>query len=129
MYCSRFGVPREILTDQGANFTSKLLSELCRMLHIHPIRTTPYHPKTDGLVERFNKTLKSMLRKAAISEGKDWDKMVPYLLFTYREVGQSSTGFSPFELVYGRSVCGHLDVLKETWEAEVDTSESVVSMC
>ena len=127
VYCSRFGVPREILTDQGANFTSKLLSELYGMLHIHLIRTTPYHPHTDGLVERFNKTLKSMLRKAAIYEGKDWDKMVPYLLFAYREVEQSSTGFSPFELVYGRSVCGPLDVLKEMWEAEEDTSESVVS--
>ncbi len=99
VYCLRFGVPQEILTDQGSNFTSKLLAELYRMLHIHPIRTTPYHPQTDGLVERFNKTLKSMLRKAAISEGKDWDKMVPYLLFAYREVEQSSTGFSPFELV------------------------------
>ncbi len=55
-----------------------------------------------------------MLRKAAISEGKDWDKMVPNLLFAYREVEQSSTGFSPFELVYGRTVRGPLDVLKET---------------
>ena len=58
---SRVGVPEEILTDQGANFTSKLLTELYRMLHVHPIRTTPYHPQTDGLVECFNKTLKLML--------------------------------------------------------------------
>lgn len=91
---SRVGVPEEILTDQGANFTSKLLTELYRMLHVHPIRTTPYHPQTDGLVERFNKTLKSMLRKAATTEGKDWDKLIPYLLFAYREVPQASTGFS-----------------------------------
>ena len=127
VFCSRFGVPQEILTNQGANFTSKLLTELYRMLHVHPIRTTPYHPQTDGLVERFNKTLKSMLRKAAISEGKDWDKMVPYLLFAYREVEQVSTGFSPFELVYGWPVRGPLDVLKEAWETKEDTEESVVS--
>ena len=48
---SRVGVPKEILTDQGTNFTSLLLTELYRMLHVHPIKTTPYHPQTDGLVE------------------------------------------------------------------------------
>ena len=82
---SRVGVPREILTDQGTNFTSRLLIELYRMLHIQPIRTTPYHPQTDGLVERFNQTLKLMLRKTAVKEGLDWDKMLPYVLFAYRE--------------------------------------------
>ena len=82
------------------------------MLHIQPIRTTPYHPQTDGLVERFNQTLKLMLRKTAVKEGIDWDKMLPYVLFAYREVPQTSTGFSPFELLYGYQVRGPLDVLK-----------------
>ena len=58
-FFSRVGVPGEILTDQGSNFTSQLLIEIYRMLHIHPIRTTPYHPQTDGLVERFKVTPKS----------------------------------------------------------------------
>ena len=125
---SRVGVPKEILTDQGSNFTSQLLTELYRLLHVHPIRTSPYHPQTDGLVERFNQTLKSMLRKVATSEGKDWDKMVPYLLFAYREVPQASTGFSPFELLYGRNVRGPLDVLRETWETNDRSSEeSIIS--
>ena len=86
------GVPAEILTDQGYNFTSQLLSELYSMLHIHGIRTTPYHPQMDGLVERFNQTLKAMLRKTAVQERKDWDHLIPYVLFAYREVPQSSTG-------------------------------------
>ncbi len=77
---ARMGLPREILTDQGSNFTSRLLTEIYRLLHIHPIRTTPYHPQTDGLVERFNKTLKSLLQKAATDTGKDWDLLLPYLL-------------------------------------------------
>ena len=97
---ARVGVPREILTDQGSNFVSQLLAELYRLLQVKPIRTSPYHPQTDGLVERFNKTLKAMLRKTASEDGKDWDRMIPYLLFAYREVPQSSTGFSPFELLY-----------------------------
>ena len=91
------------------------------------LRTSPYHPQTDGLVERFNQTLKEMLRKTASEEGKDWDKLLPYVLFAYREVPQESTGFSPFELVYGREVRGPLDVLKETWESTQDTKEDVLS--
>ena len=100
-FFARVGIPTEILTDQGTNFTSQLLTEVYRLLGIKPIRTTPYHPQTDGLVECFNSMLKSMLRKAVDEEGKDWDCLLPYLLFTYREVPQASTGFSPFELVYG----------------------------
>ena len=123
-FFSRVGVPKEILTDQGSNFTSKLLAELYKLLSIHPIRTSPYHPQTDGLVERFNQTLKAMLRRAACEDGKDWDCLIPYLLFAYREVPQASTGFSPFELVYGRQVRGPLDILKESWEA---SKQSVVS--
>ena len=111
---SRVGVPKEILTDQGTSFTSNLLAEVYRLLHIQPIRTSPYHSQTDSLVERFNQTLKSMLKKAATEEGKDWDKLIPYVLSAYREVPQASTGFSPFELVYGRPVRGPLDVLKES---------------
>ena len=61
---SRVGVPREMLTDQGSNFMSQLLTELYRLLHVHLICTSPYHPQMDGLVEHFNQTLKAMLRKA-----------------------------------------------------------------
>ena len=121
------GVPREILTDQGSNFTSQLLAELYRLLQVRPIRTSPYHPETDGLVERFNQTLKSMLRKAVTETGKDWDKMIPYLLFAYREVPQASTGFSPFDLLYGRDVRGPLDVLRDTWESGTASDENVIS--
>ena len=124
---SRVGVPSEILTDQGSNFTSQLLTEVYRLSHIHPIRTTPYHPQTDGLVERCNQTLKSMLRKATMGQGKDWDKYIPYLLFAYREVPQVSTGFSPFELVYGSHVRGPLDVLKESWIQSDKSDTNVVS--
>ena len=124
---SRVGVPREILTDQGSNFTSQLLTELYRLLHVHPIRISPYHPQTDGLVEQINQTLMAMLRKAAQTEDKDWDKLIPFLLFAYREVPQASTGFSPFELLYGRAVRGPLDILRESWEAAKKSDESVVS--
>ena len=124
---SRVGIPEEILTDQGSNFMSQLLAETYRMLGVHPIRTSPYHPQTDGLVERFNATLKKMLKRCAGEDPRDWDTLLPYLLFAYREVPQESTGFSPFELLYGRAVRGPLDVLRETWEASAKSPESVVS--
>ncbi len=90
---ARVGICREILTDQGSNFTSQLLAEVYKLLHAKALRTSPYHPQTDGLVERFNKTLKEMLCKTATEEGKDWDKLLPFVLFAYREVPQESTGF------------------------------------
>ena len=80
---TRVGIPEEILTDQGSNFTSQLQSEIYQLLHVHPIQTSPYHPQTDGLVERFNKTLKTMLRKVAAEDQQDWDKWLPCLLFAY----------------------------------------------
>ena len=91
VFC-RVGFPNEILPHQGSNFLSQLLKEVYRLLRIHPIRTTPYHPHTDGLCERFNQTLKKMLQKAAVEEGKDWDKLLHYLLFAYREVPQVQLG-------------------------------------
>lgn len=68
-----------------------------------------------------------MLRRLITEEGRDWDRLIPYVLFAYREIPQTSTGFSPFELLYGREVRGPLDVLKEEWEATEGSKESVVS--
>ena len=126
---ARVGVPDEILTDQGPNFMSSLLQELYQLLQIKRIRTMPYHPQTDGLVERFNGTLKAMLRKFVNRSRKDWDEYLPYLLFAYREVPQESTGFSPFELLYGRKVRGLLDVLRETWTGETQEEGVPVAAC
>ena len=68
---SRVGIPKEILTAQGPNFTSELVAEMYHLLHINSLCTSPYHPQTDGMVERFNRTLKEMLRKCATTDGKD----------------------------------------------------------
>lgn len=124
---SRVGIPQEVLTDCGTNFMSKLLQQVYQLLGVKGIKTTPYHPQTDGLVERYNQTLKNMLRKFVSHTGADWDQWLPYLLFAYREVPQASTGFSPFELLYGRQVRGPLDLLKDYWESPPSTGENVVA--
>ena len=123
---SRVGIPKEILTDQGPNFTSELVAEMYRLLHINSLCTSLYYPQTDGMVERFNGTLKEMLRKCATTDGKDWDCLLPYVLFIYREAPYESTGFSLFELLYGREFRGPLNVLKEEWQAK-SSNESVIS--
>ncbi len=116
LLCSRVGIPSEILTDQGTPFMSRLMADLCRLLQVRQTKTTVYHPQTDGLVERFNQTLKQMLRRVAADDRRDWDKMLPYVLFGIREVPQASTGFTPFELLFGRQPRGLLDVAREAWE-------------
>ena len=93
--------PKEILTDHGTNFTSRLLAKLYHFLHVNTLRTSPYHPQTDGMVERFNGTLKEMLRKSAQQDGKNWDKLLPYLLFAYREAPLESTGVTSVFSVFG----------------------------
>ncbi|XP_058869672.1 uncharacterized protein LOC131720990 [Acipenser ruthenus] len=123
---ARVGIPKEILTDHGTNFLSKTLQQVYKILKIRPIRTSVYHPQTDGLVERFNQTLKHMLRRFVSQEQKHWATLLPYLLFAVREVPQSSTGFSPFELLYGRQPRGILDLLREGWEEHKSLSKNVV---
>ena len=122
---ARLGISDEHLTDQGSNFVSELLNrdQLSSLLCIRRIKTSPHHPQTDGLVERFNGTLKRMLRRFVQEAPGAWDELLPYLLFSYREVPQASTGFSPFELLYGRHVRKPLDVLLEAWTEEVCGSE------
>ena len=91
------------------------MHEVGRLLSLKQITTTPYHPICNGLVEKFNGTVKSMLRKLCEDRPKDWDHYLGPLLFAYREVPQGSLGFSPFELLYGRSVHGPLTILKKLW--------------
>ena len=119
---SRVGFPTEILSDKGSQFTSDLMKEVCRLISLKQLFTTPYNPKCNGLCERMNGVLKSMLKKMCQEKPKDWDRYLSAVLFAYREVPQASTGFSPFELLYERTVHGPMQVLKELW-TEKETPE------
>ncbi|XP_050046366.1 uncharacterized protein [Dermacentor andersoni] len=112
---SRVGLPREIVSDRGSYFMSAVMKEFSRLLSIKQLPTTPYHPNANGLVERFNGTLKRALGRMCQERPKCWDRYLGPLLFAYREVPQSSIGYSPFELLYGRYVRGPMAVLKELW--------------
>ena len=98
---SRHGIPTEILSDRGKAFLSSLMKEIVKLLGIQQTNTTAYHLQMDGLVERFNRTLTTMLAKTT-KNGCNWDKHLPYVLFAYRASKQQSTQESPFFLLYGR---------------------------
>lgn len=121
---SRVGVPKEILSDRGSQFTSEMMAEVSRLLSLRQLVTTPYHPACNGLVERYNGTLKTMLKRMCAERPRDWDRYLSPLLFAYREVPQESTGFAPFDLLFGRTIRGPMKVLRELWTKEVEDTET-----
>ena len=112
---ARFGLPSILLSDGGTQFTSTQMEEVLRLLGInHPV-STPYHPQSNGLCERANATIKSMIKKLSFDNPTAWDKLLQCALFAYREVPQETTGFAPFELVYGSIPRGPLTLLRDSW--------------
>ena len=120
---SRVGIPEEVLTNQGTQFMSECMQEVSRLLSIKGLTSTPYHPICNRLVERWNETLKSMLKMLFQDQPKQWQRLIKPVLFAYREVPQESTGFSPFQLLYGPSVRGPGTILKKLWTKEVNIPE------
>ena len=120
---SRLGVPEEILSDLGTQFVSECMKEVTRLLSIKQLTTTPYHPMCNGPTEKFNGTMKSMLKRLCSEQPRHWHRYINPLLFAYREVPQESTGFSPLELLYGRAVRGPMFILKELWTKELEEPE------
>ena len=90
-----FGVLESLLSDRGTNLLSFFMLDICQLLGIKKLNTTAYHPQCDGMVERFNRTLKSMLRKHAAKFGPQWDQFLPGVLWAYRNMPHESTGEKP----------------------------------
>ena len=90
-----FGVPEALLSDRGTNLLSHLMQDVCKLLGIRKLNTTAYHPQCDGMVERFNRTLTTILRKHAARFGAQWDRYLPGVLWAYRNTPHDSTGEKP----------------------------------
>ena len=98
---SQHGIPRIILSDNGPCFTANQFRNSLRELGINHRFAAPYHQQTNGLVERWNRSLLTMLRTLLQSHAEDWDEYLQMACFAYRTTPHSSTGMTPFELLYG----------------------------
>ena len=97
-FVSQFGVPDFLHTDQGRNFESALLMAVCTLLGVSKTRTSPYHPQSDGLIERFNRTLLSLLSMATKQDEHNWDLHLLLVMLAYRTSVQESKGALPLNL-------------------------------
>ena len=110
-WISRYGCPLQILTDQGPCFEAALFKDLCRMLGVSKLRTSPYKASTNGLLERFHRTLNSMIAKFVSATHKDWDVHLPFLMAAYRSSSHSSTGYTPNKLFLHRELSMPVDLV------------------
>ncbi|XP_059160867.1 uncharacterized protein K02A2.6-like [Physella acuta] len=139
---SRAGFPDTILSERGPQFTSEITRQISCLLGIKQTFTSPYHPESNGICERLNGTIKTMMGKIPKRNANEWDLYLPCLLFAYREVPHSITGFSPFELVFGANPKGPMDIMKSllvddrlnpemksTYERVINLRHQIIGSC
>ena len=109
--CRLGGCPTTIHSDRAPEFVGKVLTHLWEMLGIHATRTLPYRPQSDGLVERFKSTIKSMLKCAVGRDKSNWDTYLPALMMAYNATQQASTGCTPNLLCFGEELVLPVDLM------------------
>lgn len=106
----RFGCPETILSDRGASFLSQLAFDLYSIMGTEKITTTAYHPQTNGLCERMNGVIKTVLTHFVNTDRASWEDFLPWALFAYRTTPSKALGdLSPFQILYGQSPMSPLD--------------------
>lgn len=99
---SRHGCPSRLLTDRGSQFVSGMMRRLHERLGTQGLLTSPYHPQTNGKVERFMRYFNEAISAFQFHKREDWDELLPYVLYAYRMNMVRSIGCSPFQMLYGR---------------------------
>ena len=122
-YFCVYGFPERIHSDQGANFESELIRELLQVAGVNKSRTTAYHPMGNGNVERFNRTLGTMIRTLPPRSKQKWPQMLQTLTFAYNCTAHESTGYAPFHLMYGRVPRLPIDVMFQSAERDCDLAD------
>ena len=117
-YFSVFGFPQRLMSDQGTEFCGKVISAMCSLLGIEKIRTTPYHPQTNGSAERVHQTLQRMIGKLDPEKRKKWPYHIGSILIAYNATRSMVTGFSPYFLMFGRRPRLPIDLLFPTHRAQ-----------
>ena len=123
----RLGLPFQIHTDQGKQFEGKLFHSLCDLLEVAKTRTTPYHPCSNGQVERINRTILQSIRCYLDGVEKEWDKYLPFIAASIRASVNRTTGFSPNLMMLGREVTSPLEMVTNLQTTEGMNPASYVS--
>ena len=105
-----YSLPEKILSDQGHNFKSKLIAELCELSKTKKLQTTPYRPQCNGQCECFNGSLIVMIGTLHIEAKINWQKQLSTLVHAYNSIHSNAAGFSPFFLMFGRHPMLIIDV-------------------
>ena len=119
IFC-RFSTPEQLHSDQGSQFESQLIAEVCKLMNIHKSCTTPYHPQGDGLVERFNQTLLDMLATTSHNHPLDWEDHIRKVCMAYNISEQATTAYSPLYLMFGRNALLPVDIMFPTEKPAAD---------
>jgi hypothetical protein len=98
-----FGLFEQLLTDQGTNYESHLLAELCELLDTNKLHTSVYHPICDGLSERLNQTVIKMIKTFINDQHSNWDELLPAIEFAYNTATHATTGMTPYFMMFGRN--------------------------
>ncbi len=112
------GIPREILTDRGTQFSSKIVKHVCSHFGIHQLKTASYCPQSNGILERFHATLASVIRKSCKLR-INWAKQLDLAIFALRNVPHRDHNFTPFELVFGRRIHHVISYLASIWRGDL----------
>jgi len=124
----KYGAPSKVLSDQGKNFLSELMNEVCLLFNVTRLRTTAYHPQTDGLVERCHKTIKSMITPYLEEKPENWNKYLPFIILALNAAKHASTGYSPFYLLFGRDPSLATDLTPPFRTRSIDEFVEIISV-
>jgi len=127
----RYSLPREIITDGGPQFAGNRIAATLNNYHVQHKITTPYHPQENGQVESSNKIIEAILTKTVASHRRDWAARLPEALWAYRTMWRSTTGYSPYQLVFGKQpifpIEFKIQTLRTAQEVGLDLTEAQIS--
>ena len=119
---AHYGIPHRLHSDQGRNFESELVAEICRLYGIKKSRTTPFHPQGNSITERFNRSLCNLIKSVDVDDRRRWPELLPHLVHIYNCTPHSVTGIAPYTMLFGKEPTIEIDHLlanaKSDWNAD-----------